>query len=87
MPTDHLPYVPSAEVLPGIELMRLPEGYTPLSAIVLVKCLDDDGDVAWLTRSASDLGGIESLGALHAAVAVLTEDIKASYRDCEPDEE
>lgn len=86
MAEDTMPYGPAGEVLPGIDLMRLPEGYTPLSAIVLVKTLDDDGDVCWLTRYAKDLSGIESLGALHTAVITLSEDIKNSYRPHESDD-
>lgn len=78
--TEHVAYVPAAELLRGIDLMELPEGYTPLSAIVLLKTLDADGDVAWINRYAKDLGGMESLGALHAAVALVTEDIVNTYR-------
>jgi hypothetical protein len=31
-------------VLPGMTLHPLPDGWTPVEAFVLVKCLDEDGD-------------------------------------------
>jgi hypothetical protein len=37
--------VPVGEALPGISIYPLPDRWTPLSAIVLVKCLDEDGDL------------------------------------------
>jgi hypothetical protein len=77
---EALPYVPAAEVLPGIDLLALPEGYTPLAAIAIIKTLDDDGGIAWLVRYEKGLGGVEALGALHMAVNNLAEDVRNAYR-------
>lgn len=45
----------------------LPEGWTPLEAIVAVKCLDEEGEVAIHTTATAALNSWEALGMLHDA--------------------
>jgi hypothetical protein len=84
---DERTYVPASELLPGIELLSLPDNYTPLSTIVILKTLDDEGDIAWFTRQAKDLHNIEALGALTAARNLMSHDVMGMYMpDNEGDE-
>ena len=82
MVADNLSFRPIGAVLSGLELMELPEGYTPLEVVAVIKAIDEDGDVCWHTRYTKAPHAIEFLGALHAAVALMTTDIR---RDYEPD--
>lgn len=85
MPEAHDPYVPAEELVKGLELMKLPAGYTPLSMMVCIKTIDEEGDIAWLYRYSKDLNAMEGLGAAHIAVALQTHDIKAAYKREEDD--
>jgi hypothetical protein len=44
---------PLEVVLPGQHFHPLDEGWTPLATFALIKCLDEDGDVAWLSGPVS----------------------------------
>ncbi len=55
---------PIGEVLSGLIIGDLPEGWTPLEAIVMVQCLDVDGGSQWAWRSTGDLSSREIIGAL-----------------------
>lgn len=48
----------------------LPDDWTPLEAVAIIKCLDEDGDVALHVTSTAGLNGWERLGMLTAAVDV-----------------
>ncbi|MGN6090195.1 MAG: hypothetical protein ACTHMZ_07060 [Actinomycetes bacterium] len=51
-------------VMPGMGLHALPDGWTPLEALVLIKCLDDEGEPAWCFRTTHRPNRQELLGAL-----------------------
>lgn len=70
---------PMAEVLPGLEAHPLPDGWTPLAAIVLVKCLDEDGDPSWAFRTTRDLNDEELLGALAVRIELLKRELLEQY--------
>jgi hypothetical protein len=72
-------HTPIGEVLAGLDILVLPDGYMPIEAAVVVKTLDPDGDVAWLNRYTSGLTSIEAIGSLHAAILTLGHDIVQSY--------
>jgi len=55
---------PIEAVLPGMTLHPLDAGWTPIEALVLVKCLDEDGDPTWAFRTSNPLNLEELLGAL-----------------------
>lgn len=55
---------PIEEVLKGFAIHELIDGWTPLEALVLVKCLDDEGQATWSFRTTPGLNLEELLGAL-----------------------
>lgn len=56
--------IPIERVLPGMGLHPLPDGYTPVEAFVVIKSLDDEGDVSWSFRTTHVPNRQEVLGAL-----------------------
>jgi hypothetical protein len=70
--------VPVEQVLPGFALHVLPDGWTPMEAFVLLKCLDEGGDSTWSFRTTNPLNLQELLGALEVQVEVL----KRKLADC-----
>ena len=52
------------KVLPGMTLHPLPNGWTPVEAFALIKCLDEDGDATWVYRTSAKPNREELLGAL-----------------------
>lgn len=64
----------------------IPETATPLEAVAMVKCLDEEGEVAWFRVSTQDLNLMESLGMLRAAVIVLEDTVRESFLSDDEDE-
>jgi hypothetical protein len=62
----------------------LPENWTPLEAVAVVKCLDGDGNLALDVVSTTGVTGWEALGMLTAAAATETDDLREAFR---PDDE
>ncbi len=63
--SDERNYAPVGEVLgSGFRLLRMPEGWTALEGIVLVKCLDDEGSPTWAFRETEGINDEEIIGAL-----------------------
>jgi hypothetical protein len=58
-------YLPVADVL-GAEfrLLPLPDAWTALDGVVLVKCLDDEGRSGWAFRTTEGTNDEEIIGAL-----------------------
>ena len=71
--------IPIGEALPGFMLHPLKDGWTPLEAFVLVKCLDDDGDHSWSFRTTNPLNLEELLGALTVQVELLRRKLVRSW--------
>lgn len=67
------------EALAGLKVVPLPEGWTGLAAIVLVKCLDDEGHSSWSFRVTDGLNEEELLGALTVRTDMLRRDLLESY--------
>lgn len=85
-------YEPAGELLGTLSLIGLPETATPLDAIVLVKALDEDGNVTWYTRETEALTLFESIGALSVAHAMRLDGavngfISLDYDEYEDDED
>jgi len=55
---------PVGEVLRGLEVSALPEAWTPLEAVCMVKCLGEDGSPKWAMRMTGGINEEELLGAL-----------------------
>lgn len=61
-----------AEPVLGLDWDGIPDGSQPLHAVIIVKALDEDGDVAYYTRCTDDLMAVEALGMTSYAAAMLT---------------
>lgn len=73
-------YKPVGEVVGPLEVMELPEGYIAIDAVLVIKALNNDGEVCWLTRYSKDPHAVEFLGALEAAVMLMKQDIFNIYQ-------
>lgn len=71
--------VPVADVLRGLEVHRLEDGWTPLEAFVLMKCLDEAGEPTWSYRTTHRLNREELLGALVVHVEVLRRELAGQW--------
>ena len=72
-------YRPIGEVLDGLRVPPLPEGWTPIDAVNMVKCLDEDGEVRWSVRATQGMSMEEVLGALISRTDLLRKDLLAEY--------
>ncbi len=77
--------VPLADVLPGMGLHPLPEGWTPLEAFVLVKLLDERGVASWSYRTTHPPNREELLGALTVQTALLRRELLDEWDDEDED--
>ncbi len=72
----------------GLEAEPMPDGWTPLEAVVVMKCLDETGEVALLTRSTEALRSWDAVGMLTAALDTQRDDVRANFiSDDDEDEE
>lgn len=63
-----------------------PENWTPLEGVAVVKCLDHEGNLAFLIRSTPDLTDWECYGLLEIAAAAEKRDILDNFENEEPEE-
>jgi len=70
---------PIAEVLSGLYIHELPDKWSPLEGIVLVKCLDEEGSPSWAFRTTPGLNDEELLGALTVRIELLKDELVESY--------
>ncbi len=78
--------VPVGDALPGLAVHPIPDNWTPLAAIVLVKALDEDGASSWCFRTTSGLNDEELLGAITVRRDLLRAELLELYRDGEEDD-
>ena len=69
----------------GFVIAPLPEGWTPLEGVVLVKCLDDEGRSAWAFRTTDGVNDEELLGALLVRYELAKQETVDLYADSEED--
>ncbi len=74
---------PIADVLKGLEIHPLEPGWTAIEALVLMKCLDDEGRVTWAFRTTHRLNREELLGALVVHTDVLRRELADEWLDDE----
>ena len=77
--------IPVADVLPGMGLHPLPNGWTPVEALVLIKCLDEGGASSWVYRTTAPPNREELLGALVVHTALLRNEILGDWEGDEDD--
>ncbi|MFG1749029.1 hypothetical protein [Streptosporangium sandarakinum] len=77
--TEEEKEVPVGQALNGLDVYPLPEGWTALGAIVLVKCLDEEGHSSWAFRTTDDLSDEELLGALTVRTDLLRRKLYDDY--------
>jgi hypothetical protein len=70
---------PVEQVLAGLQLHPLPEGWAPLEGIVLVKCLDQEGHPSWAFRTTAGLNDEELLGALTVRMDLLRKELLEAF--------
>lgn len=70
----------------GLQMGAMPDGWTPLDAFVVLKCLDEDGNVALLTRSTESLRAWDAVGLLTAALDVERAELRDGFINDEDDE-
>ncbi len=67
------------ELFPDLAMAPLPEGWTPIAAVVFVKFVADDGSYAWSMRQAGETWLLqESLGVIEGVAA----EIEAGLAQC-----
>lgn len=69
----------------SLDLEPMPEGWTPLEAFAVIKCLDEDGEVALLTRSTEGIRSWDAVGMLTAALDIQRDMLRCGF--IEDDEE
>ncbi len=72
--------IPIEEVLPGFKVYGIPEKWTSLDAIVLVKCYTKDGDTSWVFTKTENINEEELLGALVVQTDLLRQSLVESFR-------
>lgn len=65
----------------GLTSDPLPDGWTPLSAVAIVKCLDRDGTVRLCSRYTDSLNTWEALGMLTAEQGSLNHQLTMSFTE------
>lgn len=68
----------------GCELEPLPANYVALGVVVMVKCLDDDGDLTLIQRVSTDLSAWEAVGMAVSSADLLRQGLSAAF---EPSDE
>lgn len=71
----------------GLDLEPMPEGWTPLEAFVVLKALDDDGDVALLTRSTDGVRVWDAVGMLTCALDTQRDDAGRTFISDDEDDD
>ncbi len=72
---------PVAEVLSGLEVHPLEQGWTAIEAFLLIKCFDDSGAASWAYRTTNRLNREELLGALIVHNDVLRKELASEWDD------
>ncbi|RJQ67610.1 hypothetical protein D5S17_33510 [Pseudonocardiaceae bacterium YIM PH 21723] len=77
----------AGEVMRGLELQPLPEGWTPLEALTVIKCLDAEGEARWCTRWTTGINSEELLGVMVFQTELLKHDMLADWDEEDDDED
>lgn len=78
-PDSDEPRIPLSDALPGMGIHAFGNGEVPISAFVLVKLLDEDGDATWGFRTTEVPNREELLGALTIQVELLKSSLASDW--------
>ncbi|MFI0424315.1 hypothetical protein [Spongiactinospora sp. 9N601] len=78
--------VPIGQALNGLNVYSLPQGWTALAAIVLVRCIDEEGHSTWAFRTTDGMNDEELLGALTVRTDLLRHKLYDAYTSDADDE-
>ena len=73
--------VPLADVLGDLKIHPLPDGWTALDAFLVIKVVDDEGQVTWSYRTTSAPNQEELLGVLTVQCDLLRRKISAQFEE------
>jgi hypothetical protein len=73
--------IPVEQVLPGVTLHPLPDSWTPVESLVLIKCLDKNGDSTCCYRTSAKPNREELLGALVVHADLLRKELLDEWSD------
>lgn len=71
----------------NIKLPDLPEGYTPLETIAVIKCLDRDGAPTLAVRVSDSLMDWEGIGMLTAALDLARSEAQRNFTSLHMDDD
>lgn len=77
---------PIGEVLPGIEVPPMDEGYIAIDAFMLIKTLNEEGSPIWMLRTTKGISTVELIGALDTMLDHQRDAFRKSWIDDEDDE-
>ena len=63
----------------GLDVDPVPDGWTPLEAFVVLKCLDEEGHVALLARPTDGIASWDAIGMLTAALDTQRDQVRAGF--------
>jgi hypothetical protein len=69
------------DVLRGLEIDGLPDKWTAVDVVCMVKCLDQEGKPLWALRMSDGLNEEELLGTLVIQTALLKRDMIEDWKD------
>ena len=72
---------PIGEILRGLDISELPEGWIPVEAVCIVKCLNTDGKPLWSLRMTDGLNQEELLGTMVIHTELLKNDAIEDWAD------
>ena len=70
----------------GFAIAALPDGWTALEGVVLIKCLDVDGTPSWAFRHTYGLNHEETIGALTVQLDLMRDEIADLFKTDESEE-
>lgn len=63
----------------GLKTTELQEGYVPLEAVAIIKCLDQNGQPTLVMETTDSLSSWEALGMLTAAARTMSDHLQDGF--------
>lgn len=71
----------------GLHTQEMPQSWTPLDAVVVVRCLDEDGETALLLRTTDGLRCWDAVGMLTAGLDQQRRQVALMFEDEDDEDE